>query len=440
MQLMQLMQLRIDLTIRPRSFMLSLRKLTKYSYWRGSAGGDLRRARVADHLGYAEVGSGPGFLFVQHAGTQTVTEEKGMGMNRLLLVGLAALTGLVGLVLASGNSGDESGPSPSAVALARGSPPGPYSETEFEISDDAVDMVLSAEHAGRSMRLWGDGRLEIQAGEDESYTRRLERPRIYEIFRAAVDHGLAEFDVQLLMLEIGLVAWRTPCRTERVVATLRFSAYDRHGAGGGVERAGICPDEFPQIVQSKALADLRAVLDYEIGEARREGSIELPAPIYKDATFTFSSDPTQLIFSFRVSTEGDGPSMRLYGDGRLELQRFDRWGAVVASHDRNLPFAEATELVRLAVDHGFAEWDRDSLKFRSNTVLISHTVVAFGELHLESYRRGEYARDGLDRSFRFEKVYYDLKYSADVLQIQGLKAMQQVLDDYFESAGAEVGI
>jgi hypothetical protein len=64
-------------------------------------------------------------------------------------------------------------------------------------------MVLRVKHAGRWLRLYGDGRLDIQAGEDESYTRRLDRSRMLEIFRAAVDHGLAEYDLQLLFLEIG---------------------------------------------------------------------------------------------------------------------------------------------------------------------------------------------------------------------------------------------
>ena len=352
-------------------------------------------------------------------------------MKRLLLGGLAVL--IAGLALASGIDG-ERGPGPSAVALAHGSPPGPYSDAEFSISDDAVEMALSVEHAGRSMRLFGDGRLEITAGEGERFTRRLERARMLEIFRAAVDHGLAEFDAQLLFLEIGAEAWRTPCRTERVTATLRFTAYDRHGAGGGIENAGICPDDFPQIVQSKALAGLRAVLEQEIGEARRKGSIELAPPDYKRATFSVSSDPTQLILSFRVSSDGAGPAMRLYGDGRLELQRFDRRDDVVASHDLNLPFEEMTGLVRLAVDHGFAEWNRDSLDFLGIDSRSTHPTMAFGELHLKTYQRKDYSRTGLNRSFRFGDVGLGLKYSGDVLQVQGLKAMQQALDRYFNSA------
>ncbi len=313
-------------------------------------------------------------------------------------------------------------------------PPGPYSDAVFEFSDDAAELVLRVEHAGRSLRLFGDGRLEIQAGDGERYIRRLDRARMLEVFRAAVDHGLAEFDVQMLLLEIGAEAWRTPCKTERVTATLRFTAYDRHGAGGGIEHAGICPDDYPQIVQSKALADLRAVLEQEIGEARREGSIELAPPDYEHATFAVSSDPTQLILSFRVSADGAGPSMRLYGDGRLELQRFDRRGGVVASHDLNLPFVEMTGLVRLAVDHGFAEWDRYSLEFLGIDSRSTHPTMAFGELHLESYQRGDYSRAGLGRSFRFGDVGLGLKYSAEVLQVRGLKAMQQALDRYFKSA------
>ncbi len=225
-----------------------------------------------------------------------------------LWLALAGLLGLASFVLATG-SGVAS--EPSAVALAHGYPPGPYSEAVFEISEDAAVMVLRVEHAGRSLRLYGDGRLEIQAGEDESYTRRLDRARMLEIFRAAVDHGLAEFSIDLLYLEIGQDAFRKACKTPRVVVTLRFTAYDRHGAGGGLERGGFCPDDWPQLGQSRALVELRAVLDAEIQAARRGGSIELTPPDYKAATFTLSSDPEQLILSFRVTMDGSGPAMRL---------------------------------------------------------------------------------------------------------------------------------
>ena len=100
-------------------------------------------------------------------------------MNRFLVAGVAGLAALAGFVLASAVG--RGGPSPSAVALAQGSPPGPYSDAEFSISDDAVERVLSVEHAGRSMRLFGDGRLEVQVGEDERYIRHLDRTRMLEI-------------------------------------------------------------------------------------------------------------------------------------------------------------------------------------------------------------------------------------------------------------------
>ena len=352
-------------------------------------------------------------------------------MPRLSLwLSLAGLVGFTGLVLAS-VSGDK--PEPSAVALAQGSPPGSYSEAEFSISDDAADLVLRVEHDGRSLRLYGDGRLEIQAGEDESYTRRLDRARMLEIFRAAVDYGLAEFSVDLLYLEIGQDAFHKPCKTPRVVATLRFAAYDRHGAGGGLERGGFCPDDYPQIVQSKALAELRAVLDFEISEARREGSIDLAAPDYEQATFAVSSDPTQLIMSFRVWIYGSA-EMSLYGDGRLELRVSDHRGVEQESYTRQLTFAEMTGLVRLAVDHGFAEWNPDSLDFEGLTKRTSHPIIASGELHLDDYQRGEYAREDLARSFKIGDVHIALKLSADVLQVKGYRALRQALDGYLESA------
>lgn len=363
---------------------------------------------------------------------------KGGTMTRLLPV-LAGLC-LAGFGLASGG---DTGPSPSAVALAHGYPPGPYSEAVFEISDDAAVMVLRVDHAGRSMRLWGDGRLEIQAGDDERYSRRLDRSRLLEIFRAAVDHGLAEFGTDLLVLEIGAdAAFRKPCETPRVEATLRFTAYDRHGAGANQGPRGICPADYPQLVQSRALADLAAVLDGELEAAKREGSIEIPAADYKAATFTLSSDPAQLILSFRMSHGYSGmKSLSLYGDGRLELRITGRDGRDLVtreSFDRSLTYPDMVSLVRLAVDHGLAEWDSDSLRFHGITARSTHTQGAAGELHLESYDREEYSRIKLARQFKFGDIRMAREFSADVLQVRGLESMIQALDSHFESARKRV--
>ncbi len=353
-------------------------------------------------------------------------------MNRFLLAGLAGL-GLAGLVLASGG---DAGPRPSAVAVANGYPPGPYSEATFEISDDAAVMVLRVDHDGRSMRLYGDGRLNIQTGDDERYSRRLDRSRMLEIFRTAVDHGLAEFGPDLLILEIGEdAAFRKPCKTPRVEATLRFTAYDRHGAGANQSTRGICPADYPGIVQSQALADLAAVLEVELSAARREGSIEIPAANYESAKFTLSSDPTELIFSFgRLYGLSTTRSMRLYGDGRLELRNIEQGNVTRESFDRILDYPDMVELVRIAVDHGFAEWDHDTLRWRSRT----DAGGAGGEIHLETYQRGEYTRNNLTRKYQLPDVGLALERYPERIQVQGLKAILQALDDQFEAARGEV--
>ena len=357
-------------------------------------------------------------------------------MNRLLLslVGLA----LAGLVLASGDHG----PKPSAVALAHGHPPGPYSEAEFSISDDAFVMVLSVHHGDRSMRLYGDGRLKLKAGE-ENYTRRLDRSRMLDLVRSAVDYGLAEYDHAVVMQE--LASAMCPEGSLRITATLRFDSYNRNGAHGGVERAAICaPETFPQVVQSRALADLATVLDEEIRLAQREGSIELPEEAFKNATFTLSSDPDRLVLSFqRQYGLMYSRSMRLYGDGRLELRHIEKGNVTRESFDRELDYPDMVDLVRLAVDHGFAEWDADSLGSILGIRSVSTDASsAGGELHLESYQRGAYAIENLTRTFRFGDVHMAREHSADVLQVQGLLAILQALDAQFETArmgGTEPG-
>lgn len=348
-----------------------------------------------------------------------------MSRSRLTVALLCSLLAVGGLVLASGDSG-------------------PYSEAVFEVSDDAAVMVLRVDHAGRSIRLYGDGRLELRDG-SESYTRRVTRSRLLALVRSSVDHGLAEMDPQVVILKTRTAEhpMGKPCTTERVTATLRFTAYDRHGVSGGVERVGICPDDYPQIVQSRALAELRDVLEAELQAAKREGSIELPAPSYRDATFQLSSDPEQLILSFKIHHGYNGlRSLSLYGDGRLELRVQGKKGrdlVIWESFDRQLDYPEMAELVRQAVDHGFAEWDADSLHFQGVTAYSTHALWAFGEIHLESYQRGDYSRLSLVRPFKLGDVRLAREFSADVLQVQGLEAMVRSLDHHFESARREAG-
>lgn len=343
-------------------------------------------------------------------------------MQRLLLwTGLAGLAGLAGLVLASGTGAK---PKPSALALAHGYPPGLYSDAEFSVSDDAAVMVLAVRHAGQSMRLYGDGRLEIHAGE-EAFTRRLDRPRVLAIFRNAVDHGLAEFDFDVVQAEISGAT--CPEGSGRITAHLNFTAYERVSQGKRAfvsKKASLCaPEIFPQVVQSQALIDLAALLEQELATARREGSVDLaPESSYRDATFQLSSDPGQLILRWTHGggLRGASYSMKLFGDGRLELA--DR----TENKSRELTFAEMDSLVRLVVDHGLAEWDGDRVMRSLSPGLaqrFTDGVQTSGEIHLDRYRRGAYQREPLSRHFTFRNVSMTLSESPDVIELQGLDAL-----------------
>ncbi len=355
----------------------------------------------------------------------------------LLLVSLAVLIGLV--VIAAPNG--EKVPGPSAVAVAHGYAPGPYSAADFSISDDAVVMILRVT-AGRtdgsnhrSMRLYGDGRLEIEAGE-ESYSRHLDRPRMLEIFRHAVDHGLAEFNSDVVMEEIAAIPG--PEGHETVSAALKLASYRRATpeAPRSVSARLYAPEAFPEVVQSQALIALVAVLDAEIASARREGSIEVAGAdvVFTDATFQVSSDPAQLILKWGSGGLAGHQHMELYGDGRLELStRTDRFR-------RELTFAEMTALVRIAVDHGLAEWDENAVLTKVREVerglarRMSDGTTDSVTLNLASYERGSYQREELQRSISFYNAGMVLDEAPNVLELQGIDALAKFAEEQVRQA------
>ncbi len=360
-------------------------------------------------------------------------------------VALLAVTSLALLVMAAG----EDGAKPSDIALSYGHQAGLYSDAQFTLSDDAAVMVLAVTHGERSMRLYGDGRLEIQVSEGESYTRRVDRPRMLALFRSAVDQGLAEYDPDVIIHEMqgkprdGRSLGGPPCPegSQRITVTLRFLSYDRNGAyGGGANRAGFCaPEVYSHIPQARAFADLAAVLAQEVTTAQREGSVQIySGPPYSEASFILSSDPGQLVLSlWRPVTYEHSLTARLYGDGRLEMEHKER-GREPVIYERSLSFPEMVALIRIAVDHGFAEWDSEALR----TVLgigraAKDAARAGGEIYLAKYQRGEYQRSDLGREFRFNDVGMAQQYSSHVTQVQGLLELRKALDEYFELARGE---
>ncbi|MEM7588018.1 MAG: hypothetical protein AAF560_31810 [Acidobacteriota bacterium] len=354
------------------------------------------------------------------------------------------------VLLAAGGGGS----GPSEIAQGYGYPAGHYSSAEFVVSDDPAVMVLSVRHGDRSLRVWGDGRTELVTGsedERETFMRRIERSRLLSLIRSAVDHGLAEFDADVMIHEMqgrprdGHSLGGPPCPTgsERIEVTLRLVSYTRDSfKNPRVERAGFCaPETYAHIPQAQAFAELAALVEEELATARREGSIEIRAgPPYSEATFTLSNDPAKLILSLgRRLTLHETLVSRLFGDGRLEMELKER-GHDPVIYERQMSYSEMVALVRIAVDHGFGEWDTEALREVFGIVRGGIDASgARGSIHLETYRRGDYAREGVNRQFRFQDVGLAREFSSHVPQVRGLLLLREKLNAEFEAVRREGG-
>ena len=174
----------------------------------------------------------------------------------------------------------------------------------------------------------------------------------------------------------------------------------------------------------------------------RPSAVVMPTEVsFKDATFELSSDPDQVILGWGYGSgmSNRSLSMKLYGDGRLELKSVGSEEGN-ESYTRELIFSEMVSLVRVAVDHGLAEWDGARVWAEVAAAgggLARRMADAGGmgvEIHLDEYRRGNYARSPLKRSFAVNNAQGSLREAPGVLELQGLHALSEFANNQMKIA------
>jgi len=163
---------------------------------------------------------------------------------------------------------------------------------------------------------------------------------------------------------------------------------------------------------------------------------------YASAEFSVSSDPANLILLVQgYSTSVDvTDSLRLFGDGRLELAVS---GRLPEPERRQLMLTEAAkeELVAIAVRHGLAEWDTSRIESEKSILLNSRQMgtsdgyVLTVTLALESYRRGSFERADVVKKMSVASPDLAMEYFPGLPEFRGLFELQKYMQRLMDSEG-----
>ncbi|MBZ0090496.1 MAG: hypothetical protein K8H90_08975, partial [Thermoanaerobaculia bacterium] len=149
---------------------------------------------------------------------------------------------------------------------------------------------------------------------------------------------------------------------------------------------------------------------------------------YADAEFTTSSDPAAVILFVQVtfpSAARESQSMRLFGDGRLELTAARDAFPEPRRSERMLDEATARDLVGIAVRHGLAEWDTTRIESEKAIALngrqfsTSDGYIVSVWLTLDTYRHGTEER-AVAKRMSVANPAMTMRYFPRVPEFQGV--------------------
>lgn len=158
------------------------------------------------------------------------------------------------------------------------------------------------------------------------------------------------------------------------------------------------------------------------------------AQTYEAAEFTASADPAAVVLVVRTHAvmEDLTSSMRLFGDGRLEL--------TVSGHSPkrerrivHLTESATRELIDIATHHGLAEWDTIRIETEQEILLNGRQfAVADGNvvsvtLSLESYRRGDLVRSNIVKKISVASPDIAMDRFPSMPEFRGLFELQKYL-------------
>ena len=139
---------------------------------------------------------------------------------------------------------------------------------------------------------------------------------------------------------------------------------------------------------------------------------------------------------------GMNRSMTLYGDGRLVLAELSASREVIKERDLQLTAAESRDLLDLAINHRLAEYDETDVRARelrgkttSGAEGVFDAATTIARIALDSYSRDGHVAENLEKEIQVYGVKQAARSFPDIIEYQGLKALQDRLYEFWSSVG-----
>lgn len=164
----------------------------------------------------------------------------------------------------------------------------------------------------------------------------------------------------------------------------------------------------------------------------------------KSIQYTASADARRAVLFLAVMSPQTAinRSMTLYGDGRLVLAELGAERQVLREKEFRLSDEESRELLELALDHNLAEYDETDVRARqlrgkvtpgAEGVIDAATTIL--RIALDSYSCDGRIVEDLEKEIHVSGVKSAAQRFPDILEFQGLKALQGRLYHYWDAAG-----
>ena len=164
--------------------------------------------------------------------------------------------------------------------------------------------------------------------------------------------------------------------------------------------------------------------------------------VYGGAEFTISSDPSAVVLFVQGHAVQSSVthSMRLFGDGRLEVTVTGQ----APVPDRRVTQLDKTaqqDLVGIAVRHGLPEWDTTRIESEKAIALKGqHLATADGYvvtvmIALETYRRGDRQLEGVVKKMSVTSPATAVEYFPEIQEFRGIHELQLYLERALQAQG-----
>jgi len=156
-------------------------------------------------------------------------------------------------------------------------------------------------------------------------------------------------------------------------------------------------------------------------------------------SFTASTDPASVVLYVATTAPGVAQtrSMTVYGDGRVELVQ-NRLNKIEAEYSLHFEPAEIDRLLKIAVDHGLAEWETTSIEERQARALDGKPILAldspitYVRLSLQRYTNAGHHYDDVEKKIHFQAVGLASMLSPEIPEFTGLQLLYDELQNMWK--------